>query len=322
MTGKVAVLLEPGKFEIQQREIEIEEDEVLVKVASCGLCNWEKGFFTGVLEGAPCTLGHEWAGIVEECGAKVTRLKAGDHVAVFPDRLSGFAQYAAVKEDGCFLLDPSVNIYEGFAEPIKCVTTVLRSAAPEAGDYGVVLGCGPMGLWCIQALAGKMLAGLIAIDIDDGKLQAAAGYGATHRINSAKENAEEKIREITGGHMADFVIEGTGIPSMVSFGSTLLRTGRGRMVLMSYYESNVENYDFRPLADKGAIVLNPQPSFSEDGREDTRRAVALINNGTFNQKEIITHRFSLDEIQSAFEALVHKPEGYIKGIVICNEDLV
>lgn len=322
MKSKTAILLEPGKFGLRDVEIRPKEDEVLVKVAVCGLCNWEKGFFTGVLTGAPCTLGHEWAGIVKECGKNVKNLKPGDPVAVFPKYgLDGFAQYAAIREECCFKLDESVNIYEGFAEPLKCVVTVLRSAAPEAGDYAVVTGCGPMGLWCIQALAGNLLGGLIAVDIDEGKLREAKKYGATHVIHSGEQNPQEEIKKITGGHMADFVIEGTGLPSMVQMSGNLLRTGRGRLVLMSFYEQNVREFDFRPMAERGAIVTNPQPSYSEDGLEDTRRAVTLLNNGTFRQRDIITHRFSLDEIQKAFEALVHKPAGYIKGVVICNEGM-
>lgn len=319
--GKVAVLERPGKFILEEREIFCGPDEVIVQVAAVGLCNWEKGFFTGVLEGAPCTLGHEWSGIVAECGEKVTTLKVGDRIAVFPDALRGFAQYASVKAENCFKIREEVSIYEAFAEPLKCVITTLRSAKPEPGDYGVVVGCGPMGLWCVQALAGKTLAGLIAVDIDEKKLEQAKKCGASYTINSRKENALEKIKEITEGHLADFVIEGTGNPGLVMSATEYLKNSRGRLVLMSYYERTLDGYDFRIGADKGVIVTNPQPAFSEDPLDDTRRAVALINNRTFDQSEIITHRFALDEIQCAFETLVNKPEGYIKGIVICNEGL-
>jgi len=321
MTGKAAVLQAPGKFCIEERQIDIHTDEVLVQVACCGLCNWEKGFYTGVLSGAPCTLGHEWSGVVREVGSDVSTLKAGDRVTVFPDKLQGFAEYAAIKASYCFKISDDVDLYEAFAEPLKCIITVLRSAAPEVGDYGVVVGCGPMGLWCVQALAGHMLAGLIAIDVDDAKLEVAKSYGAAYVINSKKEDAKKRIAEITGGHMADFVIEGTGLPQLVASSTGLLRVRRGRLVLMSYYEETVDSFDFRTMADLGAIITNPQPAYSEDGLEDTRRAVELINNKTFCQKDIITHRFSLDDIQEAFEALVNKPKGYIKGIVVCNENL-
>ena len=199
MRSKVAILQEPGRFTIEERDVCCAADEVLVKVAVCGLCNWEKGFFTGVLPGAPCTLGHEWAGMVVETGSEVTTLQPGDKVAVFPDALRGFAEYAPVKAANCFRLADHVDVYQGFAEPLKCVVTVLRSARPEAGDFGVVVGCGPMGLWCIQALAGRMLGGLIAVDIDDGKLAAAKQNGATHVINSKTQDAEALVREATDG---------------------------------------------------------------------------------------------------------------------------
>lgn len=322
MKSKVAVLVEPGKFAIEQREISCAADEVIVKVASVGLCNWEKGFFTGVLPGAPCTLGHEWCGVIVECGSDVTTLAKGDKVAILPtDGLRGFAEYANIRANSCFKLADNVNVYEGFAEPLKCVITTVRSAQPEIGDYGIVIGCGPMGLWCIQALAGKMLGGLIAIDVDDIKLDQAKKYGATHVINSRTSDAERIVAEITNGHMADFIIEGTGVPHLVPSCAKLLRICRGRVALMSYYEENIKEFDFRPFADKGAIITNPQPAFCADQLEDTRRAVALINNGSFDQSDIITHKFTLDQIQLAFETLVNKPKGYIKGVVICNDDL-
>ena len=92
MKTKTAILVEPGKFEIQEREILLQPDEVLVKVEVCGLCNWELNHFKGLIGECPMTLGHEWAGIIEETGAQVTRLRKGDRVTVLPDKLEGFAQ--------------------------------------------------------------------------------------------------------------------------------------------------------------------------------------------------------------------------------------
>lgn len=321
MIGKAAVLENVGKFGIEKREITCGPGEVLIRVAVCGLCNWEKGFFTGALPiDADSTLGHEWAGVVWETGPGVDSVKPGDKVAVLPEKLEGFAEYAVVAQERCFRLADHVDVHEGFMEPLKCVVTVLRSAAPEAGDYGVIIGCGPMGLWCVQALAGRLLAGLIAVDIDDGKLELAKKFGAVYTINSAKEDVAARVSEITGGHMADFVIEGTGIPGLIPLCAGVLKASRGRVVLMSYYERNNKEFDWRPFADKGAILLNPQPAFSEDPLDDARRAVELINNGTFRQDEIVTHKFTLDEVQEAFETIVNKPADYIKGVVICDEN--
>ncbi|MFZ1719510.1 MAG: zinc-binding dehydrogenase, partial [Gemmiger qucibialis] len=192
-----------------------------------------------------------------------------------------------------------------------------RATAPQAADYGVVLGCGPMGMWCIQALAGNYLAGLIAIDVDDAKLEMAKGFGATATINSKNENVVERIREITGGHMADFVIEGTGIPALLNAAQDYLKVGRdSRLVLMSSHHDVCKEFDFRKAIDRGLKILVAHPPMSESEPEDFRRAVVYINNGTFQNKPLITHEFKLSEIQTAFETLEHKPAGFMKGIVV------
>lgn len=320
MKGKVAILNKPGQFSIEVRDVNPGPDQVLVKVSVCGLCNWEKGFFTGVIDTpADSTLGHEWAGIVAELGENVTEFAVGDKVTVLPAGLEGFAEYAVVDKDRCFKLSEKIDIHEGFMEPLKCVVTVCRSAAPEPGDFGIVIGCGPMGLWCTQILSGHTLAGLIAIDVDDTKLAMAKKFGASYTINSAKVDAVAEVKKITGGHMADFVIEGTGITALIPTIAPLIRTTQGRVVLMSYYEKNSVEFDWRPFADKGAIITNPQPSFSLDQLDDARRAVELINNGSFHHDGMISHKFPLDEIQKAFETVSNKPADYIKGVVICDE---
>lgn len=319
MKGKAAVLKETGKFIVETREVNCGDDEVLIRVAVCGLCNWEKGFFTGGLPIAPdSTLGHEWAGTVVETGKDVTGFAYGDKVTVLPVDLEGFAEYAKVKAERCFKLADGIDIHEAFMEPLKCVVTVCRGAQPEAGDFGVVIGCGPMGLWCVQALSGHLLSGLIVIDIDDNKLKMAKEFGATHTINSKECDVAARIAEITNGHMADFVIEGTGVPALVPSTASYLKASRGRVVLMSYYEQESKSFDWKPFSDKGAIIINPHPAFSEDQLDDARRAVELINNRTFRHDGMISHKFTLDEVQKAFETLSAKPADFIKGVVICD----
>ncbi len=319
MKTKTAVLIEPGKFSIKERDITLKPDEVIVRVEVCGLCNWELNHFKGLIGKAPMTLGHEWAGIVVETGAQTRKLKVGDKVTVLPDRLEGFSQYAAVKEEFCFLLNEDIDVKKAFLEPLKCVTTVLHAAAPKAGDYGVIVGCGPMGLWCTQALKGHLLAGLIAIDVDDEKLALAKEMGASALINSQKENAPEKIRELTGGHMADFVIEGTGLPALMETCADYLKDGPSRLCIMSYYESEMAGFDFRKFLDKGTTIFTPHPVSDPLQLDTARRAAALINNGTYHMDGIISHTFRLDEIQEAFDALSHKPKGFIKGVVYPND---
>ena len=321
MKTKRAYLAEPRHFEIEERELTLHDDEVLVKIKLCGLCNWELNFWQGA--GEPDgyyntykgVLGHEWVGTVEEVGTKVTKLKKGDKVTYLPgDEFGGFSEYSVFKEDECYRLGDDVDLYNAMGEPLKCIVTVLRNAAAEAGDFGLVQGCGPMGLWCMQGLNSGMLGGLIAVDVDDTKLALAKKYGATHTINPMKENAVERVAEITDGAMCDFAIEGTGSSALVLTCADFVKA-RGRLVLMSSYARNIADFDLARIMDKCVQIFPAHPASSPDVADDMRRAVRLINRGTFHNEDIISHRFSLDEINRAFETLEHKPKDYIKGIV-------
>lgn len=316
MLSKRAYLVSEGKFEIREEELVINSRQVLVKIKLCGLCNWELNFWKGTAENYrsyPLVLGHEWTGVVVEKGAEVTNLEIGDKVTV-PEGFGGFGEYNVIDADMCYKLQADVAFDNAIGEPLKCIATVIGAAAPRIGDFGLVMGCGPMGFWCLQALSGNLLGGCIAVDIDEKKLEAARKYGATHTINSAKENVEERIREITGGAMCDFVIEGTGIPRLLNQCIYYLKNG-GRLVLMSSHEAACDSFDFRPAIERGITLHVAHPSSCKNQADDMKRAIALINNGTFHNEEIITHRFKLEDISKAFETLEHKPKDYIKGII-------
>lgn len=321
MRTKYAVLTAPWHVELREKDVQIGDDEVLIKVACCGLCNWEIGFFKGTLNaepfgGYPMTLGHEYCGTVVETGKAVTTLKVGDKVSPMPTGLGAFAEYYAAPAYACLKLDDGADMENGISEPLRGIVVTVKAAKPEAGDYGVVLGCGPMGLWCTQLLAGNLLAGLIVVDRNDAKLKLAEKYGATHCINPEKTDAFEEIRRITNGRMADFVIEGTGNPKMLYEAARYAKDGRGRIAVMSYYSSPVKDLDYSIFSDKGLILTNPHNRYSEDLLEDTRRAVELLNRGSFKVKELITHRYRLEDIQTAMEEFARREKPFMKAIVV------
>ncbi len=306
-----------GKFELWEADITPKPDEVLVKVAVCGLCNWELNHWKGILGECPQPLGHEWSGTIVELGKDVTDFKIGDNVTGLADSLTGFSDYIVSRSNRCFKLSPDKKVEHALGEPLKCILTVLRATAPEAGEAGVIMGCGAMGLWCIQGLAGNLLSSLIAIDVDDRKLELARSFGATHTINPKKENVKALIDQFTGGSMADFVIEGTGIPALLNESVRYLKSsGRGRLLAMSSHEAICEEFDFREAISRSIEIRFPHPGYSYNQIEDLRRAVLHINRGVFKMDQIITHQFPLANIQEAFETFEKKPDGYIKGVVI------
>jgi threonine dehydrogenase-like Zn-dependent dehydrogenase len=319
MRFKRAMLTEPRKFKLFEVDEKVGDGQVMIQIASCGLCNWELNFWRGDLnfQGYPHKLGHEFSGVVVAVGKGCAKLKVGDKVSAVDRGFGGFAEYRVTPEEACEKLAADIDPKYALGEPQKCVLTVLSAVAPRAADYGVILGCGPMGIWCVQALAGNFLGALIGVDIDDGKLNMAKNSGATHTINSKSADVSAVIREITDGHMADFVIEGTGVPALLNEAQDYLKAGRGsRIVLMSSHHAAAPDFDFRKAVARGLTIIAAHPPYSENEREDFRRAVLYINNGTFQNKPLVTHEFSLAEIQRAFEMLENKPAGFLKGIVV------
>lgn len=314
MKSRQAVLVEPGRFEIEEVEIAPGPGQVLVKVAVCGLCHWEMNHFHGVIGKCPQTIGHEAAGEVVELGEGVTDVAVGDYITGFGG--PGHAEYALYSAGGYFRVNPEIPIENALGEPLACICNVIKASEPQVGDFGVILGCGPMGLWCLEALSGNTLAGLIAVDLAGWKLDLARELGATHTINPGEEDDLARLKEITGGHMADFVIEGTGVPAVMAQAVSYVRGQRGRVSMMSSHETAGPAFDWRPLMNHSIQIRGTHPGWSTDMKDDLRRAVLLLNSGVLHSEKIITHRFPLDRIQEAFETVEHPPADFLKGVVV------
>ncbi|MET9534935.1 MULTISPECIES: S-(hydroxymethyl)mycothiol dehydrogenase [unclassified Streptomyces] len=129
--------------------------------------------------------------------------------------IGAFAEKTLVAAGQCTKVAPSASA--AAAGLLGCGVMAGIGAAINTGDVGrgdsvAVIGCGGVGM---AAVVGSVLAGggrVIAVDIDDRKLEAARGLGATHTVNSRSQDAVEAIRALTGGHGADVVIEAVGRP--------------------------------------------------------------------------------------------------------------
>ena len=130
--------------------------------------------------------------------------------------IGAFADKTLVAAGQCTKVDPAAS--PQVAGLLGCGVMAGIGAAINTGNVGrgdsvAVIGCGGVG---DAAIEGSRLAGaspIIAVDVDDRKLELARRFGATHTINSSKEDPVERIRELTGGNGADVVIEAVGLPA-------------------------------------------------------------------------------------------------------------
>ena len=131
--------------------------------------------------------------------------------------IGAFAEKTLVAAGQCTKVDPSAS--PAAAGLLGCgvmagIGAAINTGGVTRGDSVAVFGCGGVG---DAAIAGSKLAGasiIIAVDLDDQKLEWAKGFGATHTINSKNENAVEKIRELTGGNGVDVAIDAIGLPEV------------------------------------------------------------------------------------------------------------
>lgn len=130
--------------------------------------------------------------------------------------IGAFAEKTLVHAGQCTRVDPAAP--PEVAGLLGCgvmagLGAAMNTGGVERGDSVAVIGCGGVGG---AAIAGSRLAGahtIIAVDVDDRKLEGSKRFGATHTVNSSREDPVERIRELTGGHGADVVIDAVGLPT-------------------------------------------------------------------------------------------------------------
>ncbi len=314
VTSRYAELVAPGKFAIREETLEPSADQLLVRITHCGLCQYDLAYFKGIVGKTPMSIGHEPVGVVEAVGHNVRGFAPGDRVTGVYAYLRAFATYGLAEPHQVLRVPPHIASEHALAEPLKCVATILRSAPPEFGDHVLVMGTGFMGLLIIAGLAGRGVGSLIAADIRAERLALATEFGATHALDSRAPDFLERVQAVTQGHGTDVVFEVTSNAEPVELAAKTLRRTRGRFVLAGWH-GQPGTYTLRNWTTRGAIILGAHPAFSLDEFEDMRRAMDGLARGVFPMHRLVTHRFPLDEIQTAFEIARAGADGYIKGVI-------
>lgn len=297
-------------LELRTRQLSPERDQVLVRLLACGICRGDLLDFPRDRPEA-AAFGHEPVGQVVACGPWVESLKEGDWVVGGVD--GAFATYALGRESGLYRVSASLAEAGSLAEPLKCVTTIVRAAAPDCGDTVAVVGCGFMGLAALAALGGGWQGQLVAVDPEPERRRLALELGATHAVDPGGEDAVSALRGLTGGRGADVAIDLVGNTPATTLAGRLLRT-RGRLIAAAGYLPQDEGME---LYLRALTLHCTPPAFSPDPADDWRRAVAAMESGRFPLARLLTHRFPLSGIQQAFEtALEGAAVGYLKGIVV------
>ncbi|MDJ1370610.1 S-(hydroxymethyl)mycothiol dehydrogenase [Gulosibacter molinativorax] len=192
----------------------------------------------------------------------------------------------------------------------------INTAAVRRGESVAVIGCGGVGT---AAIAGAEIAGatkIIAVDVDDRKLEQAREFGATHTVNSKVEDAVEAIRELTGGFGADVVVEAVGRPETYEQ-AFYARDLAGRVVLVGVPTPDMEIT--LPLAEVFGRGGALKSSWYGDclPERDFPMLADLYLQGRFPLDKFVSETIGINDIDAAFEKM---GRGEVLRSVVILED--
>lgn len=344
---KVALMPEPGKMEIVERDVpEIEADEVLVKIEHVGLCGsdvhyYEHGRIGDFVVEDPIVLGHESAGKIVKIGKNVEGLKEGDLVTLEPGIPCGkceycksgkynlcpdveflatppydgaFSEYLSYPANMCFKLPEGMDTIEGaLIEPLSVGFHAANQADAQVGETAAVLGSGCIGLSTLMALQARGVTEVYVVDLIDLRLDKAEEVGAAKTLNAKEVDVVEEIMNLTDGKGVDMVIETAGSKVTVKQSVELIKRG-GRIVLVGMAADPQIEFDFGKLQAKEAYI-NTVFRY----RNIYPKAIKAVGDGIIDIKQVVTDTFGFSEIQDAFEYNIANKDKTVKIVIDMNK---
>jgi propanol-preferring alcohol dehydrogenase len=284
----------------------------------------------------PLTPGHEIAGIVDDMGEQVEGFSKNEKVLVYPWIGDGMCPACRVGEENLCDKPRSLGIYRdgGYAEyvlvpsykylvkmgddmdtdtsaPLSCAGLTAYGAVKNANlkpfDNVVIVGTGGLGLMAIQLAKAVTAARIIAMDIDDKKLEVAKKEGADTIVNSKKEDPVKSVMELTDKLGADAVIDFVNATKSVETNMQLIRK-RARLVLVGLFGGEL----------RLSLVSMPTRAYKIIGSytgslDDLVQLVSLARRDVI--KPVVSNKFKLDQ---AGEALQMLKDGKIVGRGVIN----
>ena len=339
---KAALKKPDGTFDVQEVDrVEIPaQDWVLAKIKVSGICGTDLRHWKKHEPELECKImGHELAAEVVEVGSAVKNVKPGDRVVVETLLGDGDCDWCRVQQ---YNLCPNLykvrmeTISRSFAEYLIGPATKFHILPDNVSDeeatlldtFAVslhaqqlsglslnnkvaVIGGGPIGLAQLQ-LAKASGADVILFDVVPSALEMATALGADQVVNIEQEDALSRLKTFTLGRGADITFECAGGPSMpitLPQALSFTRIG-GKVVIVGGFENDDVSIsmDWQQVQ-KSGITIIPSASYGFWGiYPEMTICLDLLAKGKINAKKMITHTFSLDEINKAFETAQNKKE--------------
>jgi L-iditol 2-dehydrogenase len=323
-------------------EPEVGHGEVLVRVEACGICGSDIHGYDGHTgrRVPPLVMGHEASGVVAEVGAGVTAFRPGDRVTFDSTvycgacffcrkgdvnlcdnrnvlgvscgdyrRHGAFAEFVAVPEYIVYRLPESLGFEQAaMIESVSIAFHAVNRTPLKLGQSVVVVGAGMIGQLVIQTLRRAGCGKLIAVDLDDRKLELARQFGADDAINAKSPDVQAQVLDLTEGRGADLAFEVVGASASFNTAVTSLRKG-GSLTLVGNLAPKVE----MPLQQVVTRELTLIGVCASSGEYPA--CIDMMARGQIDVRPFISAYAPLEEGPSWFDRLYRQEPGLMKVVL-------
>lgn len=313
----IAVLEAPRQYQLQlQHPPQSTHSTVVVRLEGCGVCAsslpvWEgrPWFDYPMAAGAP---GHEGWGYVVETGKTVSHVKPGQRVACLGDR--AFAQYVNVAADQVVPIPDELNDMPFPGEAIGCAMNIFRRADVHPGQSLTIIGAGFLGLLLVQ-LAVDAGARVFVLSRRAFARDLAKEYGAEAAFDTEDwwGNAH-KIVNMTDNRGCDRVIEVTGMQFALNAATEIIAE-YGKLIVAGFHQDGPREINMQIWNWRGIDVINAHERDPSRYIQGIQQAITATLAGRIRPQNLLTHRFTLEQLDEAFQLMIDRPNGFVKGWV-------
>jgi len=348
---KAAVFVEPGKIVLAQKPIpEVGPTDALIRITTTTICGTDVHILKGEFPVAKgLTVGHEPVGVIAKLGSEVRGYTEGQRVitgAITPSGQSYAALCGCLSQDGPEGPNGFTplggwrlgNTIDGCQAEYVLVPNAIANLTPipdhltdeqvlmcpdimstgfagaemgdvRIGDTVAVFALGPIGLCAVAGAKLKGATKIIGVDTVPARLDAAKKLGCDHVIDFEAADPVAEIMRLSGGRGVDVAIEALGTQNTFQSALRVLRPG-GTLSSLGVYSGDLilPSDAFHAGLGDNTIVTTLCPG----GKERMRRLMSVIASGRVDLGAMVTHRFSLDRIEEAYELFSNQRDGVLK----------
>jgi alcohol dehydrogenase len=345
---KALVYHGPGKLALEDRPVPVIKSptDAIVRITRTTICGTDlhimKGDVPAITDGR--ILGHEGVGIVEKTGGAVSGVSAGAHVLISCISSCGKCanckkgMYSHCENGGGWVLG---NVIDGtqaeyvripFADnslyPVPAgadeeALVMLSDVLPTAFECGVlngqvkpgdtvaIVGGGPIGLAVLLTAQFYSPAEIIMIDIDENRLEVSKRFGATKTVNNTDGKAVETVMAHTGNRGVDVAVEAVGVPSSFDICQAIVAAG-GHIANIGVHGKPVQLNLDRLWSHNITLTTRLVDTVT------TPMLLKTVMSGKIQPKQLITHRFALNDVMQAYETFGNAMKEHAIKVVIEN----